>query len=130
MLIFIFFIVCVLFQIIFWCWFYVPLKQHLQQTTTKQNSQHQPVSVIIAAKNEANNLTRYLPDILNQQYPHFEVVVVDDHSTDETLSVLQSFREKYAHLKIVDAATFKDIPGKKLALTQAIQQTKYDQLQQ
>jgi cellulose synthase/poly-beta-1,6-N-acetylglucosamine synthase-like glycosyltransferase len=47
----------------------------------------QPVSVIICAKNEAENLKQYLPTVLEQQYVQFEVIVVNDHSSDETLKI-------------------------------------------
>ena len=43
-----------------------------------------PVSVIICAKDEADNLRQYLPLILQQNYPDFEVIVINDGSTDET----------------------------------------------
>ncbi|TKS56826.1 glycosyltransferase [Mesohalobacter halotolerans] len=43
-----------------------------------KNVFHRPLSVIIAAKNEAQNLTANLPFILNQNYPQFEVIVVND----------------------------------------------------
>ncbi|RZL64858.1 MAG: glycosyltransferase, partial [Pedobacter sp.] len=41
-----------------------------------------PVSVIICARNESENLQRFLQSILNQEYPDFEVVVVNDRSWD------------------------------------------------
>ena len=44
----------------------------------------EPVSVIICARNEAENLKKLLPSVLNQFYPEFEVIVVNDGSTDET----------------------------------------------
>ena len=44
----------------------------------------EPVSVIICARNEITNLERYLPSILNQNYPDFQVVVVNDRSWDGT----------------------------------------------
>src|ERR1035437_5919464 len=47
-------------------------------------TEHPPVSVIICAKDEADNLRKFLPFILNQDYPDFEVIVVNDGSTDET----------------------------------------------
>ncbi|WP_257094043.1 glycosyltransferase family 2 protein [Sphingobacterium sp. E70] len=44
-----------------------------------------PLSVIICAHNEQDNLREFLPSILNQDYTNFEVIVVNDFSTDETL---------------------------------------------
>jgi cellulose synthase/poly-beta-1,6-N-acetylglucosamine synthase-like glycosyltransferase len=80
-----------------------------------------PVSVVICARNEAENLTNHLPLILEQDYPNFEVVVVNDCSDDDSQHILEKFQEKYPHLK----ATLikhdeKFTHGKKLALTVGI----------
>lgn len=58
------------------------------------------VSILICAKNEAKNLALHLPKILEQEYPHFEVVVVNDQSTDNTLDVLEKFQKECTLLKI------------------------------
>lgn len=60
-----------------------------------------PLSVIICARNESGNLKEYLPFVLEQQYPDFEVVVVNDCSSDNSEDVLREFQNKYAHLKVV-----------------------------
>ena len=51
------------------------------------------VSVLVPARNEAQNLGRLLPSLLEQRYPAFEVVVVDDASEDETWAVLEAHRD-------------------------------------
>ena len=66
------------------------------------DNRFKPLSVIICAKNEYLNLKKYLPAILEQDYPDYEVVVVDDASDDDTHYLLKDFCEKYAHLKIID----------------------------
>ena len=48
-----------------------------------------PVSVVICAKNEAQNLHKNLPFIFDQDYPEFQVVVVNDCSSDETADILE-----------------------------------------
>ena len=60
-----------------------------------------PVSVIISARNEAENLRNYLPFILQQNYPDYEVVVVNDCSYDTSDLVLEEFEKQYPHLKVV-----------------------------
>ena len=60
-----------------------------------------PISVIICARNEANNLKQYLPSVLNQNYPNFEVIVVNDCSSDTSDEVLRVFQKEYPKLKIV-----------------------------
>lgn len=49
------------------------------------------LSVCIPARNEAENLQRLLPSLLEQDYPDLEVIVWDDGSDDDTWAVLQSF---------------------------------------
>lgn len=63
-----------------------------RQTTVNQTTT--PVSVIICAKNEIVNLKANLPFILAQDYPNFEVIVVDDDSTDGSEKYLKSLKKK------------------------------------
>jgi biofilm PGA synthesis N-glycosyltransferase PgaC len=88
-----------------------------------------PVSVIISARNEARNLTENLPAILKQNYPDFEVVVVNDCSYDDSDLVLEEFKESFPNLKIVtitEHVRFKT--GKKFALTLGIKAAKNEYL--
>ncbi len=94
---------------------------------TNQLTEFPAVSVIICAKNEAQNLQKYLPSILEQNYPHFEVIVVNDASTDETQLVLANFKKKYTKLVIVNTADSKrNMLGKKFALTTGIANSQHD----
>jgi glycosyltransferase involved in cell wall biosynthesis len=88
-----------------------------------------PVSVIISARNEAKNLTENLPAILEQDYPQFEVVVVNDCSFDGSEEILKSFSQKYSRLKVVTVTEhprFKT--GKKFALTMGIKAAAHEHL--
>lgn len=88
-----------------------------------------PLSIIICAHNESENLRKNLPFILEQDYPQFEVIVINDGSTDETEEVLSVFEEKYPYLYhsfTPDSARY--ISRKKLALTLGIKASKYDWL--
>ena len=60
-----------------------------------------PISVIICARNEATNLKQYLPSVFNQNYPNFEVIVVNDCSSDRSDEVLRVFQKEYPQLKVV-----------------------------
>jgi glycosyltransferase involved in cell wall biosynthesis len=90
-----------------------------------QNKSQKAISVIIASKNEAHNLKKFLPKILNQNHHNFEVILVNDHSTDETSSVLSSFKLVYPHLKIIDNSFST---SKKNAIYCGIQQAKHENL--
>ena len=60
------------------------------------------ISIIFAARNEAAALPDSLPTLLSQDYPHYEVIAVNDRSEDATASVLQEFSDKNARLKVVE----------------------------
>ena len=84
-----------------------------------------PVSVIICAKNEAENLKNFLPIILSQDHPDFEVVVINDASVDETLEVLEDFQSRDSRVKIVDVQNNEAFwANKKYALTLGIKKAK------
>ncbi len=88
-----------------------------------------PVSVIISAKDEAENLQKFLPLILNQNYPEFEVIVVNDRSKNCTGQVLKSLKENFSNLIIADVTEKEPgINGKKNALTKGINISNYDYL--
>jgi glycosyltransferase involved in cell wall biosynthesis len=90
-----------------------------------------PVSVVICARNESHHLQQFLPSVLRQEYVGtWEVIVVDDGSTDATRSVLEELQRQYSHLCIVTITpdTVKDLPGKKYALAKGIAAAKYDRL--
>jgi poly-beta-1,6-N-acetyl-D-glucosamine synthase len=86
-----------------------------------------PISVVICARNEAANLQEHLPKILTQNYPDFEVVVVNDASTDNTEGVLKNFQKTYPHLRVINVIE-KTLAGKKGALAMGIDATKNDWL--
>jgi poly-beta-1,6-N-acetyl-D-glucosamine synthase len=88
-----------------------------------------PVSIVICARNEAINLEKYLPRILEQNYPEYEVVVVNDCSEDETEEVLKRYSMMYPRLRwtfIKEDEKFSH--GKKLALTVGIKSAKNEWL--
>jgi len=85
-----------------------------------------PVSVVIAAHNEAKMLPILLPSLVEQQYGNFEVVVVDDRSSDGTSEILHGWQQKYPELirlvhirKVVDG-----VNPKKAALLAGIARAK------
>lgn len=102
---------------------YAGEKNRLQES--QKNTLPPPFSVIICARNEADNLRTFLPAVLNQQFTGlWEVLVVDDASTDETPAILVSFQEVYAHLRVIRLDE-KLFAGKKIALEQGITACKY-----
>lgn len=85
-----------------------------------------PVSVIVCAKNEAQNLKRLIPELLKQQYPKFELILVNDASTDDTLDVMEAFAKAHSNIQISDVKANEAFWGsKKYALTLGIKRAKY-----
>ncbi|MVN22292.1 glycosyltransferase [Mucilaginibacter sp. HMF7410] len=88
-----------------------------------------PISVVICARNEAQNLQENLPAILAQNYSDFEVVVVNDCSNDDSSHILNQFKAAYPNLKIVTVSEHKLFKtGKKFALTMGIKAAKNEYL--
>ncbi len=84
------------------------------------------VSIVICAKNEADNLKNFLPFIADQDYDSFEVVLVNDHSTDKTRAVMQDFKDRFENKAGITAVKIisledKTLSGKKNALTRGIE---------
>ena len=85
-----------------------------------------PVSILIAAKNEVHNLQKVLPYILNQEYPTFEVIVIDDASTDTTVEVIKAFQQEHKHLRLVSIDKTSTYEGnKKNAISNGIKVASY-----
>ncbi len=74
------------------------------------------VCVVIAVRNEADNIARCLKSLLQQSYPKdlLEILVVDDHSTDQTTSIIKRFDSRL--IRLIRLADFNDRAGKKAAI--------------
>ncbi len=74
------------------------------------------VSIIVPLRNEEDNITKLLTDLTEQDYPQtlFEVILVNDHSTDLTSRKIQPFCDKYSNIRLLELQ--KHHKGKKAAL--------------
>jgi biofilm PGA synthesis N-glycosyltransferase PgaC len=118
---------CFLIQLYFSLFVHLRLAR-LRIDTLSENARR-PLSVVICARNEAENLKQYLPLVLEQDYPDFEVVVVNDRSWDGTEDLLKDFSKQYKHLKIVTVLEGERfIAGKKFAATMGIKAAKNEWL--
>ncbi len=59
------------------------------------------VSVIIPARNEETKIARCLESLARQDYPNYEIVIIDDRSTDKTGEIIQEIASRYAHVKFI-----------------------------
>ena len=87
------------------------------------------VTVVISARNEGYNLEHYLQAVLTQDYPVFEVFVVDDGSQDDTSDVIERYKGEYPNIRTTFVPKGARVSStKKLALTMAAKSAKYDYL--
>jgi cellulose synthase/poly-beta-1,6-N-acetylglucosamine synthase-like glycosyltransferase len=86
-----------------------------------------PVSIVVCARNESENIYKHLPLLLNQDYPKFEVVIVNHQSTDDTKYILYAFKQEFPNLHVVEITRNQHLKlGKKLPLSMGIKGAKYD----
>lgn len=112
------------------CYYYlgIYLKLPLYKPDKRINSS-KGFSIVICARNEADNLEKFLPLILEQDYPKFEVVVVNDCSSDRTEELLSEMKLRYDKLRYTNIPlNEKFAHGKKLALTVGLKSALYDQV--
>lgn len=120
------FVLATLVQLFYWGYCFALLGRY----THKEQPQEQvcePVSVIICAYNEADNLSKNLIYFLEQDYPAFELIVVNDGSTDKTEEIILNFQKKFPNLRLLSTGG-NTTPGKKAALNLGIQQASFERL--
>lgn len=117
------FFAAVAIQLFYLCLFLVAFskkRQEIQQPFV-------PVSIIVCAHDEEQNLTELIPELLSQEYPEFEVIVVNDRSNDNTYDYLLEQTKVHSRLKMVNVKdTPEHVNSKKYALTLGIRAASYD----
>lgn len=95
----------------------------------KNNPKKIPVSVIVCAKNEAENVSKFIPLLLEQDYPDYEIVLIDDASSDNTLDIFEAFEKQHSNIRLVKVVNNEAFWGnKKFALTLGIKAAKKEYL--
>ena len=122
-ILFVIFVFAIVTQLFYALFFFIRLSFYKE----KLNPFNKGVSVILCAKDEAEMLSANLPSFLEQDYPEYEVIVVDDKSVDGTKYLLKDLEKKYFNLKVVtiDPHVISRV-GKKFALSIGIKTAKYD----
>jgi cellulose synthase/poly-beta-1,6-N-acetylglucosamine synthase-like glycosyltransferase len=123
-IVFYLFIVITCIQLFYYLYFF--RRTAFYKPKVRQQSQQHPVSVIICARDEDENLARNLPGVLVQEYPTtHEVIVVNDNSLDESKYILAELQKTFKKLQIVDLTQeAKLIAGKKYPLSIGIKEAK------
>lgn len=120
------FIAVVVIQFLYYVVFFGKFSFAKPQTSTPKRI---PISVIVCAKNEEENVKNFVPLLAEQNYPDFEIVLIDDASSDETLEVFEAFEKQYSNIKLVKVENNEAFWGnKKFALTLGIKAAKNEYL--
>jgi glycosyltransferase involved in cell wall biosynthesis len=122
--------ICFITQMIFY-WVVLAKPYYYMKSIEKRNirffSEFPPVSVIVYVKNRFYDLKNFLPALLEQDYPQFEVIIVNDGTTEESKNTLLRLQEQYSNLysTYIPEET-KNVSRKRLGLTLGIKAAKYD----
>ena len=131
------FIACTVIQLAFWWGLFSKLAYYKNSTESGQSAaksgdiEQKPVSIIICARNEAENLAKFLPRILSQNYRLYEVIVVNDNSDDTTGEVLIQHTINCPYLRIINIHNkyeFDSQVGKKKVLAEGIDAARHNVL--
>lgn len=112
------------------CFFYFLYSKFAFSTITKKTKKSSfPVSLVVCAKNEAENLKQHIPLWLAQDHPNFEIILINDASMDESLEIMEHFANEDPRIKIVDVENNEAFWGsKKYALTLGIKRAKHEHM--
>jgi len=99
-----------------------------KKPTNKSHKIH-GISVVVCSKNEVSNLKNLVPKLLDQRFGEYELILVDDRSTDDTYDYAIELEQKEEKLKFVRIDSTPDhINNKKYALTLGIKAAKFDHI--
>ncbi len=114
---------CLLIQLlVFWILF---ARFAFYKSKKQQANDYPPVSVIICVKNESGYIKQFLQNILTQEYPEYEVILVNDNSIDDSDGVLKEMQYYHKHLQVINVSTqLKSANDKRLALSVGVKSAK------
>jgi glycosyltransferase involved in cell wall biosynthesis len=115
-------------QLFYYLFFFIRLAFYKKRSKSKSITH--PVSVIVCARDEANNLEKFLPELLTQEFGFSqEVIVVNDNSNDDTKFFLEELQRTFRQLKPLTLThEAVHIPGKKYPLSMGIKSSRYEVL--
>lgn len=125
-ILFLIFILVTCIQLFYYLYFFSRVAFY--KPAEKPVTQQHPVTVVICARDEDENLARHLPGVLVQEYPTtHEVIVVNDNSVDDSKYILAELQKTFKKLQIVDLTQeAKLIAGKKYPLSIGIKEARHE----
>lgn len=108
-------------QLFYFLFLYIRLLFH-KDPPVKLQTDLPPVTVLVCARAEAKNIMELVPILYKQDYPNFEVLIVNDRSWDDTKEILEALKIKFPQLRFIDVEENErhHFSGKKMALTLGI----------
>ena len=95
-------------------------KRKLKKHPIELNYQYKPfVSILIPAHNEESVIEKTVDNLVKLDYPNFEIIVIDDRSSDKTAQKIQQLEQKYENVKAL-IRSFDAFPGKSAVLNEAM----------
>ncbi len=110
-------------QLVFLMFYFNVFARHKSKSIRAEYPEFLPVSLLIIARDESPNLKELLPLLLNQDYPAFEIFILDDFSSDDTAEWLPGFAAQFPKIRY---ARLNEASGKKSSLDQAIHHLSHD----
>ncbi len=117
------------FMILYSAYMHIAFKHRVRKqrkNPIEKNYEYKPyVSILIPAHNEAEVIRNTIENVSKIEYPKYEIIVIDDRSTDNTAAVLEETCKDYPNLKYF-SRTKEDFPGKSAVLNDAMKIAKGD----
>ena len=111
-------------------YFYSGWLKIIQHKGNENIAESNKFSILISMRNEAHCILENLTNLIQQNYPltHYELILINDHSTDNTLEIITDFKIAHPELAIsvIDLSRESGVKNKKQAITKGIEIAKYD----
>lgn len=120
---------CVLVQLFYVLYYFLPLAFH-KDPAPQNGANLPPLSILVCAHNEAENLQELLPLLIQQEYPQpLEIIVIDDRSWDGSHVLVKEYELEHAHVRLVRVKETPPLMSpKKYALFLGIKAAQYEHL--
>ena len=119
--------VCLVIQLLYHWGFFSKVAFYKRNARPKLDEELEPVSIVICARDAYEYLVELIPALLQQDYPNFELVVVNDCSDDETEEYLKDLERKESRVKPVQLKQHLNFfNGKKFPLSMGIKSAQND----
>jgi cellulose synthase/poly-beta-1,6-N-acetylglucosamine synthase-like glycosyltransferase len=118
-------ILVLLFAALFYLFIHIGLSMGLKNRRLRESTEKPFVSVIVAARNEEKNIAQLLHRLTHQTYSEYEVIIINDRSTDQTARLISEYQAVSSRISRIDIThVHGDMPAKKNALRAGIKASK------